>query len=621
MVRKEFTLIEKLEELLNIFSFIECFSELAIVDQDEKIILLKSEGILSKQDLVNIFNVTKENYTEFKIPFTFGDYGGYNLISFYFRSKESELVLVGLSNYQELGIREISVFKLIALSVKDVIDMVELTANIIDRIGELEALLSFYKSITTPLDRELFLAYILDNIMAETSVEVGSIMIVGNDLTPISSFHLGLSEEVTRDILSALKQANRSDEISVLEVNEIEKILHINTKGLKNVIFFPIKFENEIVGIVLLANKRIGINYVEFSKTDIEKLRVLLNPVGIIIKNYIMFRDLFFLNQLNQKILSNIGSIIVMTDSKYNVKYTNKEEFRELVQKLIESSKDNEGKFDKGVELQVDGRFYEVKAQPILDEQGKVTEIVWTVEDVTYRKELINRYILSEKMNMMSEVVSGIAHEIRNPVTSISGFIELLKVKGDDPKFIEKFIEVTSRDVERIINLLNSFIRFAKPVGYEISDVSLSSVIYEALDVLMYQINQKSIKVENTVSEEIVIKGNYNLLLQVFTNIILNSIQAISGVNGRIKIGSVDCSSDGCVMVFVEDNGVGIPKDIQEKIFDPFFTTKPNGTGLGLSISQKIVMEHGGVVKVKSEEGKGTKVMIFLPYDAKQKIS
>lgn len=618
MVEKYFTLSNRIEELLNIISFIDCFSEVAIIDNYGKIISLKSQGIISNQDLASIFETTKRNYIEFKIPFLFGDYNRQNLISFYFCTRDSELVLVGLSKYEDLGVREISVFKLIALSIRDIFEVVEIVANFNSKFRDLEFLLSFYKSITTPIDKELFLAYILDNIISEISAEVGSIMILDKDLSPVANFYLGLDENLSQKIFEFLKRSSEITNITIFSTSHLSEIIQSDTKDIKGVIYYPIKFEEEVVGAVILANKRIGINYIPFSNSDIEKLRILLAPVSIVIKNYSMFREFFLLNQFNQRILSNISTIIAMTDKNYKIKYLNKERYKELADTLINISKDKELQIlsDRGVEIKIGESFYEVKSQPIFDESGEIIEIVWTIEDITYRKELINRYVISEKMNIMSEIVSGIAHEIRNPISSISGFIELLKIRKDDQSFIEKFIEIASKDIERIINLLNSFIRFAKPIEYEFSEISINSVIAETLDVLMYQTKQKNIEIINKIDKNLVIKGNHSLLLQVFTNILLNSIQAINHNEGKIEIGYADYfdNEKNYLVIFVKDNGYGIPKHILDKVFDPFFTTKPDGTGLGLSICQKIVMEHGGFIKVKSEEGKGTTLMVFLPY-------
>lgn len=152
------------------------------------------------------------------------------------------------------------------------------------------------------------------------------------------------------------------------------------------------------------------------------------------------------------------------------------------------------------------------------------------------------------------------------------------------------------------------------------TEVSINNVISETIDILLYQINQKGIKVINKLDKEITIKGNHSLLLQVFTNIILNSIQAINHSKGEIEIGYLDYSDQGkdYIVIFIKDNGIGIPDELQEKVFDPFFTTKPNGTGLGLSISQKIIMEHGGFIRIKSKEQKETTIMVFLPQYPKQ---
>lgn len=620
MIDRSITLVDKIDELINLVSNFDEFCELAIVDQEYKIVFIKPCSILTKDEIIEIFNNSREKYKKTNNNFQIQHKDSNTILSLYFTTKNSEISLVGVAK-NNITTKEESIFKLIGFNVKDIFETIDIFINLTDRQRELESLLGFYKSITTPINKELFLAYILDKIIIETNSEVGSIMIVSKELQPISIFSLGLSQEITIRLFE-YKKTNNTDIPSIIEEHKIQEILQENSKGIINIIYYPIKFENELVGIVFLANKRIGINYIPFSEKDIEKLKSILAPVGIIIKNYIMFRDLFLLNQLNQKILSNITTTIVLTDNKFSIKHINKPANENIIKEIIHRAREKGLQLltDVGVELQLGNYFYEVKTQPIFDESGEIIEMVWTIEDITYRKELINRYVLSEKMNIISEIVSGIAHEIRNPITSISGFIELLKTKKDDKEFIEKFIEITSKDIERITNLLNSFIKFSKPVKYEMTEVSINNVISETIDILLYQINQKGIKVINKLDKEIIVKGNHSLLLQVFTNIILNSIQAINHSKGEIEIGYLDYSDQGkdYIVIFIKDNGIGIPDELQEKVFDPFFTTKPNGTGLGLSISQKIIMEHGGFIRIKSKEQKETTIMVFLPQYPKQ---
>ncbi|MCX8029469.1 MAG: ATP-binding protein [Brevinematales bacterium] len=624
MIDKTYALPSRIENILYISSAISTFTDIAIVDVERKVIYLKNTSQISNQDMISIHKRTIEEYNIFKIPFLFGSHNNTKFLSYYFRTKDSELTLIGFSE-NELEIQDIATFKLIAINIKELFEIIETTATIIEKLTELESIISFYKSITTPLNRELFLAYILDKIISELGAEVGSIMILDKDKNISSLFQLGLEEETTKNIFYKIRKEHEIDKITIITPKEIPNLIPNNSKRLENLILYPIKFENEVVGVIMLANKRVGINYIPFQDQDIHKLNVLITPVGIIIKNYIMFRDLFIFNQLNQKILSNITSIIALTDPNYKVKYINRENSKETIEKLIEKAKeeDNQILSSRGIEIEINGNFYEVKAQPIFEESGNLTEILWTIEDITYKKEQINRHILSEKINIIGELVSGIAHEIRNPLTSIGGFVELLKTRKNDQDFINKFINIISKDIGRITNLLNSFIRFSKPVSYEITDVDIKSVISETLDILMYQITQKNIKIINKLEDEIIIKGNYNLLLQVFTNIILNSIQAITHNKGKIEIGYMNYSDEtnSYIVIYIKDNGIGIPKEIQNKIFDPFFTTKPDGTGLGLSICQKIVMDLGGFVKVKSDEELGTNMMVFLPYRKTKQLS
>ncbi|MCS7299369.1 MAG: ATP-binding protein [Spirochaetia bacterium] len=619
MVDRTPTLVSRIEQIINIASFIESFSDLFIVDQDNKVISIKSSGNINYEHLISVFKQTREDFFKFKIPFLCETINGFRFISYYFRSRNSELALIGINRNEELFLGDLSTFKLLVMNIKDIFDTVETTASVISEFREVESILSFYKSITAPLNRELFLAYIIDNIIAELGAEVGSIVILDKNYDIISGFYLGLEESITKKLIVKAIQIGHLEEPVIASANDKQELLSQDDKKLENLIIYPIRFEKEVVGAVILANKRLGIDYKPFNENDVSKLKILINPVGVVVKNYVMYKELFFLNQLSNKILLNITSIIAITGDDGRIKYINKTELKELVEDIIKSIKEKDAQKlqSVGVEVEVKNSFYEVKAQPIYEETGSVSEILWTIEDVTYKKEITKRYVLSEKMNVISEIVSGIAHEIRNPLTSISGFIELLKSRKDDQKFIDKFIEVTSKDIERIINLLNSFIRFSRPINYEISEVSLKSLVNESIDVLLYQINQKHIKVINKLDDNAVVKANYSLLLQVFTNIILNSIQAIEHKSGIIEIGYSEYfdNNTNYLAVYVKDNGVGIPKEIQDRIFDPFFTTKPKGTGLGLSICQKIVMDHGGFIKVKSEEGEGTTVMIFIPIE------
>ncbi|MGC8964720.1 MAG: two-component system sensor histidine kinase NtrB [Brevinematia bacterium] len=617
MVVKQKTFNDKILELKNILQLVQSFKCLLVIDNDRRTLYLKQECSIDEEEAFRIFKEAKNNFINHKISTSFfnsSDQG--TIIALYTETSLNEIVIIGGSKKEEISQEDIAIFKLISIVISNILLDLESMAETSNKIQELEELLSFYKAITKPINREFFLAYILDKIISEIGSEVGSIVIVDKNLSEIASFHLGLDSEKTNRIIEFLKNNGITSKITALNQTKIRETFPEYSKTVKNMIIYPIEFEGEILGFTILANKRIGFEYSSFTLQDISKLEVLIKPASINIKNYVMFRELFILNQLSQKILSNINTTILITDKNGQIIYINKINNAELAKKIIETTlppltypmKDKE-------EIQIENKFYEVSIQPIFDETGQISEILWTVEDISYKKELINKYIISEKMNVISELVSGIAHEIRNPISSINGFIELLKIKKNDEDFINKFIEIVSKDTQRIINLLNSFIKFSKPIEYEIENVNLSSVIREAIDIMSYQINQKGISVKNKLDTSITVKGNYNLLLQVFTNLIINSVQAINKNNGKIEIGYMNYyeKESEYIVVYVKDNGIGIPQEIQDKVFDPFFTTKQDGTGLGLSICQKIIIDLKGIIKIKSKENEGTTVMVFLP--------
>lgn len=617
MVVKQQTFSEKISELQEILENISSFSCIVVIDSEKRILPLKQKCELDNQKLLNIFRELKNNFINYKIftsSFKLPDQG--TLIGSYIETALSEVAIIGKSEKDDLSQEDLSIFKLITSLILNIFKEIESIVESSEKIQEMEDIISFYKAITKPINRELFLAYILDKIISEIGSEVGSIVIIDKNLSEIASLHLGLDEEKVKTIIDFIKKNNLISKPTTIDGTRIENIFPNYSKTIKNIVIYPIEFESEILGFVILANKRIGFEYSTFSVQDISKLELLIKPASVNIKNYIMFREIFLLNQLSQKILSNINTTIIITDKNNQIKYINKNNNIKISKKILEIiTKQNNYLSKEKEELEIENKFYEISIQPIFDESGELNEILWTIEDTTYKKELINKHIISEKMNVISELVSGIAHEIRNPITSINGFIELLKIKKNDEEFINKFIEIVSKDTQRIVNLLNSFIKFSRPTDYQISDVDLASVVRESIDIMSYQIKQKGIIVKNYIDSSIIVKGNYNLLLQVFTNLIINSIQAIDKKDGEIEIGYMNYyeKDSEYIVIYVKDNGVGIPKEIQDKVFDPFFTTKNDGTGLGLSICQKIIMDLKGIIKIKSKENEGTTVMVFLP--------
>jgi len=242
--------------------------------------------------------------------------------------------------------------------------------------------------------------------------------------------------------------------------------------------------------------------------------------------------------------------------------------------------------------------------------------------------------VQSEKMVAIGQLAAGVAHELNNPLGGILGYAQftLEKVQKATPESIcqkdlesykryLKDIETQSRRCKAIVQNLLRFSRTSKDVDF--SEVSINEVLEDTLTFMEHQLMMNQISLQKNLDENIpVIEGNAGQLQQVFTNVIINAMHASESdssitINSRLAPALGEFS--GAVEITISDEGHGISVKNMKKLFEPFFTTKEvgKGTGLGLSVSYGIVKEHGGEMKVKSKEGKGTTFTIIIPLEKK----
>ncbi len=214
----------------------------------------------------------------------------------------------------------------------------------------------------------------------------------------------------------------------------------------------------------------------------------------------------------------------------------------------------------------------------------------------------------AEKLSSIGQISAGLAHELKNPMTTLKMLFQAFK---EQPDMTREDAEVISSEIEKIDNILTNFIGFVKQKGLNYSLVDLNSLIDRVLTLATFDIENSNITVHKDMPEGIPpVKADRALLEQVFLNLIINAVHAMPD-GGEIRIsGKTD---NGFSEVMIWDRGSGIPQDIRSKIFDPFFTTKTDGTGLGLSIAYNIVRSHGGRLFFDSVEGRGTVFTVRLP--------
>lgn len=217
----------------------------------------------------------------------------------------------------------------------------------------------------------------------------------------------------------------------------------------------------------------------------------------------------------------------------------------------------------------------------------------------------------TEKLALVGQLAAGVAHEIRNPLTSIKGFVQLIESKKSQP-IPEIYLETIVQELDRINDIVGEMVVLAKPVPVKFAAVNLRELINDIFNLMGPQASLKDIQMELIASEELFpIRGDPNQLKQVFINLIKNSIEAM--VDGGFLIIHLTNRGNSGVEVKVQDNGPGIPFGNIEKLGTPFFTTKETGTGLGLMITYGIIQNHKGEIDVQSEAGQGTTFIIYFP--------
>jgi two-component system, NtrC family, sensor kinase len=217
-----------------------------------------------------------------------------------------------------------------------------------------------------------------------------------------------------------------------------------------------------------------------------------------------------------------------------------------------------------------------------------------------------------EKMAAFGLLAAGIAHEVGNPLTSISSLIQMLQRREQDAYTKEK-LTLISGQLDRIQTTLRELVNFSRPASTVRTRVSVAEVVQEALNIAKYYKRTKGRQIETQVPSGLpAVLGVRDQLVQVFLNLILNAIDA-TDTGGQIRV-HADASGDRLV-ISVEDNGVGIAPEHQTRLFQPYFTTKKHGTGLGLFVSRKLVAQHGGEIEVTSTTGQGTRFVVKLPVE------
>jgi two-component system NtrC family sensor kinase len=340
------------------------------------------------------------------------------------------------------------------------------------------------------------------------------------------------------------------------------------------------------------------------------------------------------------KILSNTQSFILVADTAGLVSYANRRWFeagfeqRELLGRpLLELAAPGYvrpladalqatmrgGQVDN-LELQImrgNGHVgqFSVNLSPMRDEQGNINSIVVVMTDITDSSELRGKLVHAEKMAAVGQLVSGVAHEVNNPLTAILGFADLLMENPEVPESARKDLRVILQEAQRTKQIVQNLLSFARQMPPQRNAVQLNLILRRTIQLRSYDFNSHGVEIIEHLDDGLPdVVGDAHQLQQVFLNILNNAYDAVHEIGRPARIEIMTTKAGDSVEVSFRDNGYGISHP--DRIFDPFFTTKEvgKGTGLGLSICYGIVKEHGGEILCHNNtDGEGATFIVRFP--------
>ena len=217
----------------------------------------------------------------------------------------------------------------------------------------------------------------------------------------------------------------------------------------------------------------------------------------------------------------------------------------------------------------------------------------------------------AERLNIVSQIAASVAHEVRNPMTSIKGFLQLIKEEKNLNASQYKYIDISLSELERTEAVINDYLSLAKPTMTEvITELNVTAELNSMLDIITSYTNSHNFTINSSIHEGVFTLGKKNEFKQALLNIMKNSVEALN-TNGTLTVSAYQKSRH--VIIEIKDNGVGMSQKQLEQLGTPYYSTKDKGTGVGLTIAYKIIRDMKGKIVVQSEQGVGTVFTIELP--------
>lgn len=259
------------------------------------------------------------------------------------------------------------------------------------------------------------------------------------------------------------------------------------------------------------------------------------------------------------------------------------------------------------------GAYFGVTVTPLRDGDGRVTGRILIFQNLTEMKKLEGEVRLKEKLAAVGELAASIAHEIRNPLASISGSVQVLSGTAPPGSSERRLMEIAVQESHRLSAILEDFLKYVKPRDQAIETVDAAGALRDVVTLLTHsdELSGRHVVKLTLEPESVPLQADPGQLRQVFWNLLRNAVAAMP--NGGTLAVTARADGEGSWSAAFSDDGRGMSREDQERLFTPFAHATPGGTGLGLAIVYRIVEEHGGTIRVQSTPGEGTAITLTLP--------
>ena len=562
----------------------------------------------------------------------------------------------------EFDEEDLRLFSVIASQAALVISNNQLTSDLRRRVTQLQTLYDLTQVVISTLDTEGLLRSAASNIV---------------DVVRFDRCCIYLVDRATRRYFPRVLRGYRPEVIGATPVRFGEGVIGLVAKkqipiveldarnaiqplrgfgralGTSSFVVMPIVAKGQTIGVVLADNKR---SRRAITEESVDLLSTFVNQIGLAVENAqlyedreIRFQEMHRLATQTDNILRSIAASVIVLDAEGNVTRWNKasEEmwgvaerdavdrpFGELLRTIglpadeaaaFEAMRDQvmtSGRPHQAYKLLVHPRpgaelYVNLLISPVTDRVGERLGIVQIMEDATREARMEAEMARIRRLADIGQLAAKMAHEVRNPLSSIKGAAQLMRHEAESNPAVREFIDIIIDEVNGLSRLTTDLLDFARPMRLDIRPTDLRELIASTCSLMRNGLGGSGIDFDLQISDHLPeVRVDPKQIQQILRNLLLNAVQAMPD-GGVVTVKAAPEVNHESVTISVTDYGVGISEDRLELIFQPLYTTKTKGTGLGLSIVTKIVENHGGTIQVSSRPHEGSTFTIRLPVEAR----